>query len=493
MNTNSVWTPVINFGLYWSKNKQRVVQKIVNTLLICAVLLSNVVTTASASPKSSASGETRQSTSYISSLTNSIGMFFSNLFSPVLLDPGQPDPAKSSLGISDPVPANGADEIVLTTTVRDVNSDPVSGVKVVFSVSGELSEFVYDNEISDASGVVTARIKSEEIGPKPVTAYIVGATSTAINQSGTAIFTGGVISGTIYEDKNNNGQMDSGEDGVVGITVTIKNQSTGNETNTVSLVDGSYIMEGLAAGIYQLTVNSNQEYGCVTPVENVNLANFEVDEENNFGLYSSAMIAGSVYNDFDQDRVKDAGESGIGNVSVTATGPTNSESSSTDENGLYELKVPVTRQVTPPNFTFDSPGYTINNILQAKVRNGDFEEPGYKLAPSTFPDNYNFETPGYALDPSTYPTNYNFESGTLGGWETTSFHIVSGGHASGYAAAGQSGSIISSPFTIPSETQSISWWFKSPSYDRSNFYLMITQLFFCKFKSEISTGLLTIA
>src|SRR5207253_5561716 len=55
----------------------------------------------------------------------------------------------------------------------------------------------------------------------------------------------GSISGLVYIDLNRNGHHDVNEPGIGGVTVSLGGDSS---TTTVSLVDGSYVFEALAAG-----------------------------------------------------------------------------------------------------------------------------------------------------------------------------------------------------------------------------------------------------
>lgn len=342
--------------------------------MACAVLLSNVVTTVDANSGNLPLSKSKQEPSAFQSITSTARRIFSSFPSPVQLDAAQPSSTISTLNVSDPVPANGIDEIVLTATVRDENSNPVSGVKVIFSVSGDISSITYDGEVTNSSGNISARIKSNVIGPKPVTAYIVGSTSTAISQSGTAIFSGGTISGRTFDDKNRNGQMDSGEKGVLGITISLKNLSTNEVVSTATGADGSYAFEGLEGGRYQIVANPMQEYGVDANASEVNLAEFETSVNHDFGLFEAAMITGSAYNDFNQNRIRDSGESGLEGATVTASNSTNTKSAQTDKEGKYEIEVYQERPAGPANFTFASTGYEITQSLSSLIYNGNLKK-----------------------------------------------------------------------------------------------------------------------
>ena len=159
-----------------------------------------------------------------------------------LMDAGVPDASLSRLEISEPVSADGTEAITLTATILDENSDPVEGVEVLFNVSGGDVNVSYQNTESDSNGQVIATVTSTKIGPKPVTAYIVGSGvdshTVAVAQSGAAIFSGAVITGTVFLDVNRNGAMDSDESGVLGITVNLLNGNDELVASTQSVGDG---------------------------------------------------------------------------------------------------------------------------------------------------------------------------------------------------------------------------------------------------------------
>jgi RHS repeat-associated protein len=70
------------------------------------------------------------------------------------------------------------------------------------------------------------------------------------------------------------------------------------------------------------------------------------------------------------------------------------------------------------------------------------------------PSNHDFEID--ARQVGTPPTNYDFETGDLTGWTTSgTVSVESGGPSGYYAKLGSGGNIISSPFTIPNEAQSL--------------------------------------
>ena len=156
----------------------------------------------------------------------------------------------------------------------------------------------------------------------------------------------GSLNGTVYNDLNANGSLDTGEPGIQGVSLTLTGTDTlGNPVSkTVSTdANGNYSFTGLltanAAG-YTITETQPAAYldgqdskglisGVVCAVCNIATANniksipFQPDSGftgYNFGEVQSASIAGLVYHDVNKNGVQDAGEPGLGLVTLTLTG-----------------------------------------------------------------------------------------------------------------------------------------------------------------------------
>ncbi|MGZ6047516.1 MAG: SdrD B-like domain-containing protein, partial [Phenylobacterium sp.] len=174
---------------------------------------------------------------------------------------------------------------------------------------------------------------------------------------------GGQLAGFVYVDLNDNGVKDAGEPGIAGVTVRL----TGKDIDGANVdrlqttaADGSYSFVGVpVSGLagYALTetqpaayldgkttfpagnpgtanavkpVTANGGDAIVTVVVHAN-DNFK---DYDFGEKGDGSIAGFVYQDLNNNGVKDAGEPGIGGVTVRLTG--------TDANGLAVNRAAVT-------------------------------------------------------------------------------------------------------------------------------------------------------
>jgi hypothetical protein len=146
------------------------------------------------------------------------------------------------------------------------------------------------------------------------------------------------IAGTVFEDTNGNGTKETSEPGISGATVTLTGTSvvTGAITSKTATTDasGNYKFEGLTPGTY--TVTETQPTGYVDGKDQNGIPAGKVANDKftaidltstaipatgfNFGEVKAASLAGSVYDDADNDGAKGASETGIPNVEVRLTG-----------------------------------------------------------------------------------------------------------------------------------------------------------------------------
>jgi uncharacterized repeat protein (TIGR01451 family) len=163
---------------------------------------------------------------------------------------------------------------------------------------------------------------------------------------------GGVVSGRVYVDANNNGVIDSGEQGIAGVTVTLTGTSSDNTTMsrvTQTSDDGSYFFTAvppsdgigytiteiqpsaytdgkttIAAGNPGETVSSKPVAAAgADAITKVTVPSGAVRSNYNFGeRLAGTTLSGFVYVDSNDNGVKDTGESGIPGVTVKLSGTT---------------------------------------------------------------------------------------------------------------------------------------------------------------------------
>lgn len=175
------------------------------------------------------------------------------------------------------------------------------------------------------------------------------------------------VSGTVYNDANHNGSQDATEAGT-GQTLYVKLQPncSGNATYSAAVdpVTGIYTIANPASGNYCVILDTNNTLSDTTPslpagwvgLENASgNVSFKVPTKGtptqsvNFGLFNGSQLAGTVFADTGNpsgtanDGIRQAGETGLGNVIVTAsTGGSAVATATTAGDGSFTLWVPAT-------------------------------------------------------------------------------------------------------------------------------------------------------
>jgi hypothetical protein len=164
----------------------------------------------------------------------------------------------------------------------------------------------------------------------------------------------GSLSGTVYQDANQNGTMDSGDTGISGVTITL----TGNNVNQTATTDsnGAYQFSNLPAGSY--TITETPPSGFDPGTDNVGSLGGSVSGNSftvtlpsggngtsyNFGEVvppppppATGSLSGFVYQDNNQNGIKDNGDGGVGGVTVALTGNNMNLTTTTDSSGAYQF------------------------------------------------------------------------------------------------------------------------------------------------------------
>jgi uncharacterized repeat protein (TIGR01451 family)/fimbrial isopeptide formation D2 family protein len=146
------------------------------------------------------------------------------------------------------------------------------------------------------------------------------------------------IAGFVYEDDDNDGVFDTTENGISGVTITLTGtDDLGNGVllTTTTTVTGFYAFDDLRPGTYAVIETQPTGYfdgrdtagapGGGTTTVNDRIADITLTPgmaslNNNFGELRPASLSGRVYRDDNNDGIPDAGEPGIGGVTITLTG-----------------------------------------------------------------------------------------------------------------------------------------------------------------------------
>jgi len=130
---------------------------------------------------------------------------------------------------------------------------------------------------------------------------------------------GNQISGTVWNDSDFNGKIDSNESGISNWQVYIDKDNDGrldsNEMSVRTNSQGVYFFRGLADGTYKVRQTSQSGYRRTYPVSSgvytVTLSGLTTGTDKNWGNTRSVMISGTVWRDFDKDGRRDSNDSGL--------------------------------------------------------------------------------------------------------------------------------------------------------------------------------------
>ena len=143
------------------------------------------------------------------------------------------------------------------------------------------------------------------------------------------------LSGTVYHDRNNNGQYESGEEPLAGVTVRLLDEAGQVVATTQTGQDGSYEFRDLRAGRYTVaesqpagyldgldsagTVGGTAAGTAVNPgdqIHGIGLRWGDAGERYDFGELRSGSIQGLVFSDLDRDCQRDPEDLSLAGVTV---------------------------------------------------------------------------------------------------------------------------------------------------------------------------------
>ena len=155
------------------------------------------------------------------------------------------------------------------------------------------------------------------------------------------------ISGRVFHDRGAdgttaNGTYETGEPGLGGVTLILRDVNDVVVDSTVTASNGTYAFTGVPSGTYSVEKLQPAGYGISTPslLGSLNVPIVGLDDVD-FGV-TLGSLRGVVFSDVDDDGRLDSGESGIAGVALLVTGTDAfgnavSEPATTDANGRFAV------------------------------------------------------------------------------------------------------------------------------------------------------------
>ncbi|HNU52412.1 MAG TPA: SdrD B-like domain-containing protein [Verrucomicrobiota bacterium] len=171
----------------------------------------------------------------------------------------------------------------------------------------------------------------------------------------------GRVGGVVFADANGNGIRDAGEAGMGGVAVALSTLAGVPVADIQTSGDGSYAFLEVAAASYTVIETDPEGFASTTPNVRTVLVAAGGSATANFGDQAMGTISGLVYNDTSGNGLRDAGEVGLGGVTVRLTGGAGVDrvmQSAGDGSYSFSGVVPGAYTVVetdPPGFTSTSP------------------------------------------------------------------------------------------------------------------------------------------
>jgi len=157
----------------------------------------------------------------------------------------------------------------------------------------------------------------------------------------------GVIAGVVWEDLNGDGALGTNEPGLAGVTVSLRGRGV-DAMSVQTDATGNYRFEGLPAGNYVVTKVPPDGFVPTTPTDQtVGLVDVGGEVSSalavNFGCQredatTAGVIAGTVFNDIDEDGTRDDNEPGLSDFVIVLTGADiDTRRTSTDATGAFRF------------------------------------------------------------------------------------------------------------------------------------------------------------
>lgn len=200
----------------------------------------------------------------------------------------------------------------------------------------------------------------------------------------------GTVGGVVYEDVNGNGLQEAGEPGLGGVSIRLL--ATVGQVSTVTGGDGTYRFTSVIPGSYTVEETDPAGYSSTTPnLRSIVLASGS-SATASFGDQASGTLAGLVFSDTNGNGLRDEGESGIGGVTLRATGATGTRTTFTGGDGTYQFAALVpgaytVEETDPSGFASTTPNLRAVSLASGGSASASFgDQPIQTISGVVFED-----------------------------------------------------------------------------------------------------------
>ena len=129
------------------------------------------------------------------------------------------------------------------------------------------------------------------------------------------------VTGVVFEDVNGNGKRDAGDPRMLSVTLRLNGAVA---ESTLTDVHGTYLFDSLAFGAYTISEDVPAGWTVTSPISNVDSVSVGSSTQSigrqDFGNFRNGSLQGNVFDDFNGNGVKDAGEHGVAGVRLVLAG-----------------------------------------------------------------------------------------------------------------------------------------------------------------------------
>jgi hypothetical protein len=134
----------------------------------------------------------------------------------------------------------------------------------------------------------------------------------------------GAITGTVFEDLNENGVKDTGDPGIDGVSVTAV-QSSGEMIRTLTAGNGQFLMSGVPDGSYTVTVPHAWGFARTLPLSNAGTYTTTISRGStasglDFGIFRLGILKGEKWDDTNGNGQQELTEEGSEGGEITLAG-----------------------------------------------------------------------------------------------------------------------------------------------------------------------------
>lgn len=258
-------------------------------------------------------------------------------------------------------PGNMGDDTLISTVTTDTNG--FYTISLILAFAGNTYRIEADTNDADLPAERTPGT------PNPLTNVLVTDGSTVTNQD-FGFDIGVLVSGTVYEDTQPNGTLDSGETGTGEALFAKLLSRTGTTCNAPALQavpadpgTGAFTLINVLSGDYCVILDTNNTLSDTTPnptngwlitSPTTGLRHISTSTQNlpnqHFGLFAGSQLSGNVFQDTGNpsgtanDGMQNGAETGIDSANLTLTdcASTVHDTVATDASGAYTLRIPGT-------------------------------------------------------------------------------------------------------------------------------------------------------